>query len=175
MTISHHNMPCKNKLGVLYFVVASFTWLLRASSKNCSYLRIKTTTTFHQVWCFNLQQGSAVVKLDSTKVGETDTRQPPMCKARRYNQSHEHCHVMSVRCASSNNTAESKKDVGGKQYDYYRPQLFVFYSCISSTHRPDSDTTAGERNISKKLPMITQDLSRRCIATRREECVHVPS
>ena len=43
MTISHHNMPCKNKLDVLYFVVASFTWLLRATSKNRSYLR-KTTT-----------------------------------------------------------------------------------------------------------------------------------
>ena len=39
LNISHHNMPCKNKLDVLYFVVASFTWLLRASSKNCSYLR----------------------------------------------------------------------------------------------------------------------------------------
>ena len=30
LTISHHNKPCKNKLDVLYFVVASFTWLLRA-------------------------------------------------------------------------------------------------------------------------------------------------
>ncbi len=36
LTISHHSMPCKNKLDVLYFVVASFTWLLRASSKNRS-------------------------------------------------------------------------------------------------------------------------------------------
>ena len=27
----------------------------------------------------------------------------------------------------------------------------------------------------KKIPMITQDLSRRCIATRGGECVHVPS
>src|SRR5215216_1707835 len=80
LTISHHNMPCKNKLDVLYFVVASFTWLLRASSKNRSYLRIKTTTIFCQVCCFNLQPGPAVVKLDSTKVGETDTRQPPLCK-----------------------------------------------------------------------------------------------
>ena len=43
-------------------------------SKNRSYLRIKTTTIFRQVCCFNLQQGLAVVKLDSTKVGETDTR-----------------------------------------------------------------------------------------------------
>ena len=74
LTISHHNKPCKNKLDVLYFVVASFTWLLRASSKNRSYLRIKTTTIFRQVCCFNLQQGPGVVKLDSTKVGETDTR-----------------------------------------------------------------------------------------------------
>ena len=54
LTISHHNIPCKNKLDVLYFVVTSFTWLLRASSKNRSYLRIKTTTIFRQVCCFNL-------------------------------------------------------------------------------------------------------------------------
>src|SRR3989337_78511 len=80
LTISHHNMPCKNKLDVLYFVVASFTWLLRASSKNRSYLCIKTTMVFRQVCCFNLQQGPAIVKFDSTKVGETDTRQPPLCK-----------------------------------------------------------------------------------------------
>ena len=35
---------------------------------------------FRQVCFFNLLQGPAVVKLDSTKVGETDTRQPPLCK-----------------------------------------------------------------------------------------------
>ena len=50
MTISHHNMPCKDKLDVLYFVVASFTWLLWDSSKNRSYLRIKTTTQYSD--CF---------------------------------------------------------------------------------------------------------------------------
>ena len=83
LTISHHNKPSKNKLDVLYFVVASFTWLLRSSSKNRSYLRIKTTTIFRQVCCFNLQQGPGVVTLGSTKVGETDTRQPPVCKARQ--------------------------------------------------------------------------------------------
>ncbi len=33
LTISPHNMPCKNKLDVLYFVVASFTWLLRAEQE----------------------------------------------------------------------------------------------------------------------------------------------
>ena len=76
-------MPCKNKLDILYFVVASFTWLLRASSKNRSYLRIKTTTIFRQVCCFNLQQGPVVVKLDSTEVGETDTRQSPLSTSAR--------------------------------------------------------------------------------------------
>ena len=76
-------MPYKNKLDVLYFVVASFTWLLRASSKNRSYLRIKTTTIFRQVCCFNLQKGPGVVKLDSTKVGEIDTRELRVCEARR--------------------------------------------------------------------------------------------
>ena len=34
----------------------------------------KTTTVIYQVCCFNLQQGPAAVKFDSTKVGETDTR-----------------------------------------------------------------------------------------------------
>ena len=73
-------MRRKNKLDVVYFVVASFMWLLRASSKNHSYLRIKTTMVIYQVCCFNLQQGPAAVKFDSTKVGETDTRQAPLCK-----------------------------------------------------------------------------------------------
>ena len=73
-------MPYKNKLDVLYFVVASFTWLLQASSKNHSYLGTETTTVIYQVSCFNLQQGPAAVKFDSTKVGEADTRQPPLCK-----------------------------------------------------------------------------------------------
>src|SRR5215216_855372 len=36
LTISYHSIPCKNKLDVLYFIVASFTWLLRVSSKNRS-------------------------------------------------------------------------------------------------------------------------------------------
>src|SRR6266566_7825673 len=38
LAISHHNMPCKNKFDVLYFVVA-ILWLLWATSKNRSYLR----------------------------------------------------------------------------------------------------------------------------------------
>ena len=80
LTISHHSKPYKNKFDVLYFVVASFTWLLRASSKNRSYLRMKTTTVFHQVCYFNLLQGLVTVQFDSTKVGETDTCQPPLCK-----------------------------------------------------------------------------------------------
>ena len=73
----------QKQVRILYFVLASFMWLLRASRKNRSYLRFKTTTIFRQVCYFNLQQGPTVVKLDSTKVGEIDTRQPPMCKARR--------------------------------------------------------------------------------------------
>jgi hypothetical protein len=43
LAILHHNMPCKNKLDVVYFVVANFTWLLWATSKNRSYLRKATT------------------------------------------------------------------------------------------------------------------------------------
>ena len=56
----------------------------------------------------------------------------------RWNRSHERGHVRLVSAPSSNNTAESKYDIGGKQYDDHRPQLCVFYSCISSTDRPSS-------------------------------------
>ena len=71
-------MPCKNKLDVLYFVVANFTWLLQASSKNRSYLRINITTIFCQVCCFNLQQGPVVVKLDQLKL-EKQTPASHLC------------------------------------------------------------------------------------------------
>ena len=76
-------MPYKNELDDLCFVVTSFTWMLWASSKNCSYLRIKTTTVIYQVCYFNLQQGLMIVKFNSTIVGETDTRHPPLCKTSR--------------------------------------------------------------------------------------------
>ena len=71
-------MPYKNKLDVLYFVVASFTWLLWATSKNRPYLR-KTTMVIIKFAIF-LLQGPAVVKFESTKVGETDTHRSPLCK-----------------------------------------------------------------------------------------------
>ena len=45
---------------------------------------------------------------------------------------------------------------------------------ITFTHRPGSDTTVGERSISKKNPTITQDLSRRSIATSRESVSTYP-
>ena len=72
LAISHHNMPWKNKLDVLYFVVASFTWLLRASSKNLSCLRIKTTTWYANFYLPFIR--TLFIESDPTKVGETDTR-----------------------------------------------------------------------------------------------------
>ena len=41
-------------------------------------------------------------------------------------------------------------------------------------HTPSSDATVGEHSISKKLPTITQDLSRRCIATSGESVSTYP-
>ena len=105
-------MPCKNKLDALYFVVASFTWLLWASRKYHSCLRHKTTTVIYQVCCFNLQQGPAIVKFDSTKVGETEPASHLYAKlvayVCRWNRSHQRGHVRLVRVALSNNIAESK-------------------------------------------------------------------
>ena len=73
LTISHHNMPYKNKLDVLYFVVASFTWLLRAEQEPFFPTHQNHNYSLSSWCCFNLQQGPGVVTLDSTKVGETDT------------------------------------------------------------------------------------------------------
>ena len=73
LTISHHNMPCKNKLDVLYFVVCKFYVAATGLARTVFTYASKTTTIFRQVCCFNLQQGPGVVTLDSTKVGETDT------------------------------------------------------------------------------------------------------
>ena len=74
-------MPCKNKLDVLYFVVASF---LRGCygllARTVLTYGTKTTTVIYQVSCFNLHKDPAAVKFDSTKVGEIHTRQPPLCK-----------------------------------------------------------------------------------------------
>ena len=52
--------------------------------------------------------------------------------------------------------------------------LCVLLVHITSTHRPGSDATVGERSISKKNPTITQDLSRRSIATSGESVSTYP-
>ena len=152
MNLSYHRKPYKNKLDVLYFVVASFTWLLRASSKNLSYLRIRTTTIFHQVCCFNLQQGPGVDTLDSTKVGEIVTRQPPMC----ISTSVEPVSWMRSCNVGPGHFIQQHRRINvwhaGKQYDYNRPQLTcVLLVHITSTHRPGSDAIIGERSNFKKI------------------------
>ena len=76
-------MPCKNKLDVLYFVVASFTWLLRAEQEPFLPTHQNQNDISSSMCCFNLQQEPGVATLDLTKVGETGTRPPPVCEARR--------------------------------------------------------------------------------------------
>ena len=81
LTISHHNMPCKNKLDVLYFIVASFTWLLRAEQEPFLPTHHKPQRGI-EIAFWSLER-TLFIESDSTKVGETDTHQPPVCKARR--------------------------------------------------------------------------------------------
>ena len=130
LTISHHSMPCKNKLDVLYFVVASFTWLLRAEQEPFLPTHQNHNDFSSSMCCFNLQQGPGVATLGSTKVGETVTRKPPMCKAHRENRSRVSVRVMSVRAASSNNTAEPKYDMLVSSMTCIAHNSLVFYSCI---------------------------------------------
>ena len=59
MIISHHNMPCKNKLDVLYLLLQ----VLRGCyglSKNRSYLRIQNhNDVSSSMCCFNLHKDRA--------------------------------------------------------------------------------------------------------------------
>ena len=45
---------------------------------------------------------------------------------------------------------------------------------MTSTHKPGSDATIGERSNFKKIPTLTQDLSRRSIATSGESVSTYP-
>ena len=56
LTISHHNMPCKNKLDVLYFVVASFTWLLWAEQEPFLPTHQNHNDSLSSWCCFNLRK-----------------------------------------------------------------------------------------------------------------------
>ena len=74
-------MPCKNKLDVLYFALASFTWLLRAEQE--PFLPTHQKPQRGIVVAFRSLERTLFIESDSTKVGETDNHQPPMCEARR--------------------------------------------------------------------------------------------
>ena len=64
-------MPCKNKLDVLYFVVASFTWLLRAEQE--PFLPTHQKPQRGIVIAFWSSERTLFIESDSTKAGETDT------------------------------------------------------------------------------------------------------
>ena len=48
----------------------------------------------------------------------------------QWNRSHVRGHVKLVQAASSHNAAESKLDIGGKQYEHHHPQLL----CVLLVH-----------------------------------------
>ena len=64
-------MPCKNKLDVLYFVVASFTWLLRAEQEPLLPMHQKLQRGIGIA--FLSSERTMFIASDSTKAGETDT------------------------------------------------------------------------------------------------------
>ena len=66
LTISHHNMPYKNKLDALYFVVGSLRGFYGQLAR--TVLTYANHNGDYQVCYFNLLQGPALVKFDSTKV-----------------------------------------------------------------------------------------------------------
>ena len=63
---------------------------------------------------------------------------------------------------------------GGKQYDYYRPQLTcVLLVHITSTHKPGSDATVGERSNFKNFLRTRKIMV--IHSNERESVVQVPS
>ena len=62
---------------------------------------------------------------------------------------------MSVRAASSNNTAEPNYDMLVSSMTCIAHNYFVFYSCIVTTHKPGSDTTVGNRSIILKFSYVS--------------------
>ena len=73
----HHNMPCKNKLDVLYFVVAIFYVAARANYKNHSYLR-KTTMVIYKL-PFILLQGPPLSNQIQLKWERQTPAKPLLC------------------------------------------------------------------------------------------------
>ena len=73
-------MPCKNTLDVLYLLLQVLHDCYGLLARTILIYSTKTTTVIYQVCYFNVQQDPTVVKFDSTKAGETDTREPPLCK-----------------------------------------------------------------------------------------------
>ena len=109
LAIPHHNMPCKNKLDVLYFVVANFTWLLWATSNNRYYLRKATAVIFKLP--FNLLQGpplSNPIQLKRERQTPASHLYANKLHVSRWNRSLVRGQVWLVRDASSHNIPESK-------------------------------------------------------------------
>jgi hypothetical protein len=104
-------------------VVASFTWLLRVSSKNNSYLR-KNHNGDTKI-AIQPSQGpplSNPIRLKWEKQTPASHLYATKLHVSWWNRSLVSVRVMLVRAASSHNTAESRKDQGRKQSEYQRPQ-----------------------------------------------------
>jgi hypothetical protein len=119
------------------------------------------------------------VESDPTKVGETDTRQPPLCNklhVSRWNRSHVRGHVKLVRAASSHNIAESRSNKWWQAIWISTPITPLCSThANTSTHRPSSwyhcwGTLHENQKKSYESPKI---YPWRCIATRGES-IYIP-
>ena len=80
---------------------------------------------------------------------------------------------MSVRAASSNNTAKPKCDMLVSSMTYVAHNSLVFYSCILHQRiKPRSDATFGERSNFKKKILCTRKIMVMHINERGEYCLH---
>lgn len=87
---------------------------------------------FHQVCCLNLLQGPAVVKFDSTKLGETDTRQPPLYKTSCITTREKASSSACFRCISSAGTGATNKALQLTRSSRACSPALLLYKCSSS-------------------------------------------
>ena len=125
---SQHTLQKQVRRPVI--VVACFTWLLRVSSKNDSYLH-KNHNGDTQI-AIQPSQGppfSNPIQLKWERQTPASHLYATKSHVSWWNRSLISVRVMLVRAASSHNTVESRKDQGRKQSEYQHPQNpFVFYS-----------------------------------------------
>ena len=85
-------------------------------------------------------------------------------------------HIVDGMMKSFEEKHELEVSIPRNLYDEWEPTIKIKIKDYECHALCDLDASVGEHSMQfQKFPPVTQDLSRRCIATRGGECVYVPS